>query len=83
MALIQCNYITWDMSACGFGVPDLLVLSKAGEFVFLEVKTAKGRLTKPEQKFFDTFYNARCYIVRSAEQAIEIMQMCDCEKTKP
>ena len=77
MTLIQCGYIVFDCSQYGQGIPDLLVLSKSGEFVFLEVKSPKGKLTEPERKFFDTFYNARRYIVRSPEQAIEIMERCD------
>ena len=81
MALIQCGYIVWDCSTYGHGIPDLLTINKKGDFVFLEVKSPKGKLTEPERKFFDTFYNARRYIVRSPEQAIEIMRWSD-EKTQ-
>ncbi len=79
MAIMQAGYPVWDCSGYGQGISDLLVLSKAGDFVFLEVKTPKGRLTKYERKFFDTFENGRRYIVRSPEHAIQVMRSCDNE----
>ena len=73
MALIGMGKVVFDCSSFGQGIPDLLTMTNKGDFVFLEVKTPKGKLTKKEREFFDTFYNARRYIVRSADDAIDLM----------
>jgi hypothetical protein len=49
------------------GMPDLLVGFRDVTYL-LEVKTAKGTLTEPEQDFFKT-WQGQCAIVRSEEEA--------------
>lgn len=77
MALIAAGYTVWDCSASGYGMPDLLVMSKSYKFVFLEVKQPKGKLTKDETKFFNCFELAPVYVVRSIEDALEAMRIED------
>lgn len=51
------------------GVPDIIVI-KQGQFIGLEVKTSKGRLSKSQKDFRDDVRNIGCAeyeIVRSVE----------------
>jgi len=75
--LTAAGYAVMDMSFCGRGVPDLLVMSKSYRFVFLEVKQPKGKLTDDEAYFFNIFGIAPCYVVRSVEDALETMRIED------
>jgi hypothetical protein len=59
------------LSQVGRGCPDLLV-AKNGVTFLLEVKTPKGRLSETQKEFFDT-WNGRVYLVRSAEEATELI----------
>ena len=77
LALIAAGYTVWDMSASGFGVPDLLVASKKDAFVFLEVKQKNGKLTVKETLFFMDFELCPVYTVRSIEDALEAMRIED------
>jgi len=40
-------------SLSALGLPDLLCQHINGNYFFIEVKTASGRLTKPQQVFFE------------------------------
>ena len=70
-ALRQAGLIVHDTSRLGGGFPDLVVL-KEGHAILLEVKTAKGKLTKDEKEFFDTWREGPVYIVRSVEEALDL-----------
>ena len=70
--LRQAGLIVHDTSRLGGGFPDLVVL-REGHAILLEVKTAKGKLTKDEKEFFDTWQGGPVYIVRSVEEALQIM----------
>ena len=65
------GYTVCSMHAVGGGFPDLIV-SKRGtnNMWLLEVKTAKGRLTKREREWIDA-WGAPVHIVRSPEEALE------------
>lgn len=58
------------------GFPDLLVILPNGRVVFMEVKTATGKV-RPEQKrmheFLDSMHQHHC-IVRSVEDAVKIIK---------
>lgn len=58
------------------GFPDLLVILPNGRVVFMEVKTATGRV-RPEQKqmheFLENMHQHHC-IVRSVEDAVKIIK---------
>ena len=79
LALIDCGYHVWDCGIYGRGMPDLLVMSKAkqSQFVFLEVKSPKGKLRDTQVDFFEMFACAPVYIVRSAEEALAAMGIED------
>lgn len=53
------------------GKPDLDVGFRGANYK-LEVKTAKGKLTAPEQDFFDT-WTGQCAIVRSVDEALKVI----------
>lgn len=56
----------------GKGVPDLLV-SYRGKNYLLEVKSGKGKLT-PDQEQFHLDWQGEIHIVRSADEAVEIIK---------
>ena len=45
-----------------------------GVFVLIEVKTESGDLTPAQEKFIEEFRGCPCFVVRSAEEAIEIVE---------
>jgi len=53
------------------GVPDLLV-GRQGVTFLLEVKEAKGALTDDQETFFENWQGC-AYIVRSVEDALEVV----------
>lgn len=54
------------------GLPvDLLVWKTGGHFIFLEVKTKKGKPTKVQEHFFGRTQGCRRFYVRTAEEALE------------
>ena len=73
-ALRTAGFYVCDTSRLGNGFPDLLCVNKQGLVVLLEVKTDGGTLTNKEREFHDS-YPGLLYIVRSAEEAIDKMQM--------
>lgn len=54
------------------GMPDLLFLGDKGVTVWLEVKTATGRVTERQARFIDMLdgLGHRCAVVRSVDDAI-------------
>ena len=71
-SLRACGYQVIDLSAVGHGIPDLLVVSKTGQIVLIEVKAPKGRMTPAEDKFHAEF-NGPLAVVRSVEAALQVM----------
>ena len=57
------------------GLPDLLFVGDNGQTVWLEVKTATGRLSPAQERFIDTLYNMdhKAYVVRSVEDALHVV----------
>lgn len=51
-ALRKCGWLVMDTSACGGGVPDLLVW-KPGRVLLVEVKVRKGTYTPAQKKAID------------------------------
>lgn len=72
-ALRKLGYITKDTSAFGRGFPDLLVRGRS-RAVMLEIKNGDEGLTAAEKDFFDLFHGIGLYIVRSIDEAIEIVR---------
>ena len=71
--LRQAGFVVKDLSRCGEGVPDLLV---RGDFriVMLEIKNGNAKLTDAEKEFHELFHGNGIYIVRTLEQALEVMR---------
>lgn len=53
------------------GVPDLLV-GRAGVNYLMEIKGKRGKLTEPEQAFFET-WTGQVDIVRTIEDALRVI----------
>ena len=66
-ALRKSGCQVWQVS--GTGLPDLLCLTPRGDYVPLEVKTAKGTLTKVQAQ-----QAAPWPIVRSVDEAMQWVQ---------
>ena len=60
------------LSQVGGGAPDLLVGFRGKEYL-MEVKTPKGKLRSGQKEFFDTWRGSKVFIVRSVEEAIELI----------
>ena len=71
--LRQAGYVVKDLSRCGEGVPDLLVAG-SGRGVMFEIKYGNAKLTDAEKEFHEMFHGLGVYIVRTLEQALEIMR---------
>lgn len=75
-ALVKAGATVMKLSDIGY--PDLLVGYKKPDGtpvnMLLEVKTAKGVITEDQQKFIDKWQGV-VYVVRSAEQALEILNL--------
>ena len=71
--LRKAGYVVKDLSRCGEGVPDLLVAG-SGRGVMFEIKYGNAKLTDAEKEFHDMFHGLGVYIVRTLEQALEIMR---------
>jgi hypothetical protein len=71
--LRKAGYVVKDLSRCGEGIPDLLV---RGDFriVMLEIKNGSAKLTEAEKEFHDVFRGLGIYIVRTLEQALDVMR---------
>ena len=59
------------LSQVGGGCPDLMI-GWRGKNYLLEVKTPKGKLRPGQKEFFDT-WRGRAFIVRSADEVLELI----------
>jgi len=59
------------LSQVGGNCPDLLI-SWHGENYLIEVKAPKGKLSPGQKKFFDT-WRGKVFIVRSVDEALELL----------
>lgn len=59
-----------DLSGCGKGMPDTLVLTPDGRLLLVEIKTATGKLTQPQIKFHARF---PVHVVRSVREAVNLI----------
>ena len=74
------NYFTIRMMAVKpSGTPDLLVVTPAGNHVYMEVKTFEGRLSSIQQHIHTKMrgYNLKVHTVRSLSEVKEIMNDTD------
>ena len=71
--LRQAGYVVKDCFRSGEGIPDLMVAG-GGRVVMLEIKQGSAKLTDAEKEFHDTFHGLGCYIVRTLEQALDVMR---------
>ena len=67
---IGCSVLV--LSNVGHGCPDICV-SRAGSTMMMEIKSAKGKLTPDEEKFISC-WRGRYAIVRSLDEAIEVVR---------
>lgn len=65
----QLGFSVCDLSACGLGVPDLL-LAKGKMNYLVEIKSDKGTFTEPQVEFIKA-WNADIFVVRSVDEAIK------------
>ena len=75
-ALISKGCKIISLASLRNGKPDLLVCYKQ-RLILFEIKSAKGKLTKDEQKFFDDWLSEcgiNLFIVRNVDQALEIIE---------
>lgn len=68
-ALRDAGRSVLDLSGVGKGCPDILV-GFHGVNVLLEIKSAKGDLTEPQEKFFASWRGQRA-VVRTIAEAID------------
>jgi hypothetical protein len=68
--LEQIGCAVADLSRVGEGCPDLLV-SRDGEQVLAEIKTERGKPTKPQLNFFGR-WQGEIRTVRNVDDAIEL-----------
>lgn len=61
-----------SLHTVGHGCPDLLV-ARNGITVLMEVKTEKGRLSTSQMEWI-AHWKGRVYVVRSPEEALEVIQ---------
>lgn len=66
--LLLLGYKLQSLSACGMGVPDLLVQKKDGTLALLEVKSPGGSIT-PQQKKWMAWWG-RVPVVQTVDEAI-------------
>lgn len=59
------------LSQVGFGCPDLLC-GKNGKNYLFEIKAPDGDLSDSQKEFFDN-WQGRAYIIRSFEEAMELI----------
>ncbi len=67
---VGCSVL--DLSAEGRGVPDILVVDPQKNSLFIEIKTANGRLTPRQKKFLDS-WPVKVHIVRSVAEALAVV----------
>jgi len=74
--LTAANYRWWDLHKQGFGVPDLLVLSKTYVPVVVECKKIGEKLTELEEIFFDEYEGPKG-IAHDGQEAVDLMAYWD------
>lgn len=80
---LRKQYQVLDMHEVGRGFPDLLAVSRRRIIVLLEVKTVSGKLDDAEKVFHSTF-TGPCRVVRSLEDALQVMAYYDhCDEIVP
>ena len=72
-ALRKAGYEVKITSMYGLGFPDCIVAG-GGRVVMFEIKYGDEKLTDAEKEFFYYFGGLGVFIVRSAEEALQIMQ---------
>ncbi len=70
----QLGYAVLDLSAVGLGIPDLLI-SKAKVNYLVEIKSDKGKLTEPQEKFIKS-WNADVFVIRSVDDVLNFNKSC-------
>ena len=73
-AIRKAGYFCHDCARFGGGFPDLLAVSKSGRVILFEVKSPGEKLT-PAEDIFRVGYPAALFVVQTAEQAIEYLQL--------
>lgn len=71
--LRKLGYPVFDCHALP-GMLDIQVLSKAGVIIPMEIKSPGENLTPAEKEYLDTWPG---FVVRSLDEALRIMQVCD------
>ena len=69
--LFLCGCSVQSMATIGNGCPDILVGYKGNNYVF-EIKTAKGRLNKRQERWFNQWIGQKD-IIRNIYEAINII----------
>jgi Holliday junction resolvase len=69
--LRQLGAVVLDLSAVGRGVADAVVLI-GKHVVFVEIKTARGKLTPEQEKWHQEGWPVR--VIRSVDEAIQMVQ---------
>ena len=66
------------------GWPDRSVLLPKGKIVFLEFKTSTGRVSAPQKRWLGrlTELGHNAYVVRSAQEAVEICEAITKRRTR-
>ena len=61
------------------GVSDIIGITRGGKAVFIEVKSAKGRLSSHQADFLETaeYWGALCGVARSVEDAFKLLKNPD------
>ncbi|KKQ62541.1 MAG: hypothetical protein US85_C0025G0009 [Candidatus Shapirobacteria bacterium GW2011_GWF1_38_23] len=71
--LRDCGYKVKDTSKYGDGFPDCIVAG-GGRVVMLEIKQGSAKLTDAEKEFHEAFYGLGLHVVRTLEQALDVMR---------
>ena len=56
------------------GIPDLLVGTRGGQIVFVEVKTMTGKLSPPQKAFFDEWEGYPVFVARTTGDVLTIAE---------
>jgi len=77
--LRRTGYSVFDLSGVGGGYPDLMVMSKGYDplFVLMECKTKRGKFTKAQVKFHATYKDGPLLVPRSLDAALLGMERYD------
>jgi Holliday junction resolvase len=79
--LKQLGYCAFKVdSSSTVGLCDLVAISPDGVVLFLEIKTATGRLSKMQEHVIKKLRtnNANCYVVRSVAEVKTILEASNC-----